>query len=88
MPETTNTLNAQQDQTMARLSGEVICYAFAYPDIECQFCDAKGPEVVVYHQNTQYHDAESNYVSACPDCKERNDEYWAGMWDDYYSNCM
>ena len=36
-------------------------------------------------QSTQYHDEESNYVTCCSDCFEEVEEYWAELWDEYYS---
>lgn len=39
-------------------------------------------------QNTQYVDEESNWVIMCDECFAENEEYWAGMWADYYRNCL
>jgi len=89
MKEATETLKqATTPELRPRFLREAPCYALVYPELECQFCGKVGPDVEAYHQNTQYVDAESNYVAACPPCREQNDEYWRGMWDDYYSNCM
>jgi len=61
---------------------------YIYPDLECSFCRPVNQRLLSNHQHTMYEDKESNYVSACPYCKEINDEYWNEMWADYYGNCM
>jgi hypothetical protein len=60
----------------------------------CQRCGTTVG-VVRYHQNTMYHyegtlgDADDpNYVSLCPPCTEENDEYWRGMWEEYYRGLL
>lgn len=55
-------------------------------DSRCQFCkEGKGER---YRQNTQYVEEELNFVTLCPKCRKENDEYWASMWDDYYSQVL
>lgn len=41
-----------------------------------------------FRQNTAYIDHEANYMVGCKYCKEESDEYWAGMWKDYYSSIL
>lgn len=38
------------------------------------------------HRNTAYVDSESNYMYACKDCHEQDDEYYQELWNDYYSS--
>lgn len=38
-----------------------------------------------YRQMTQYVDEEDNYKVLCKDCQTESNEYWSGMWQDYYS---
>jgi hypothetical protein len=67
---------------------EVCGRVWGHPPLKCAGCGVVSDEVVVYRQNTRYVDEQQNYVAICPPCQEQNDEYWAGMWADYYSNCM
>ena len=55
-------------------------------ELKCSFCEKIGPDVINYRQRTQYSDEERNWVNACPECKERNDEYWDEMWADLYGD--
>ena len=48
-------------------------------------CDKPGKR---RRQNTQYADDERNWVIMCDDCFAENEEYWRGMWADYYRNCL
>lgn len=52
----------------------------------CDRCDKEGAEK--YRQDTKYVDEERNWVTLCPECREENDEYWVGMWSDYYASCL
>lgn len=52
----------------------------------CQACGAPGAER--YHQRTQYHDEESNWVTLCGPCREENDAYWDERWAEYYAGCL
>ena len=63
--------------------------------LECECCSVKNTTVIRYHQRTLYHhkgqegdENDPNFVTLCPDCKTQNDEYWDGMWADYYSGCL
>ena len=56
------------------------------PELQCQDCGAWG--AIHYHQRTQYANEQDNWVTLCPTCKERNDEYWDERWDEYYRECM
>lgn len=50
----------------------------------CQVCGKAG--AVNRRQNTSYDDDKLNWATLCEGCQERNDEHWAGMWADYYSD--
>ena len=49
--------------------------------LKCNFCGRVGVDVIRYRQDTYYSDEESNWVAACPECKEENDNY---RWEEYY----
>lgn len=49
-------------------------------ELKCDFCGKVGPDVINYHQRTQYVEEERNWVNACPECKGKNDEHWDEMW--------
>ena len=55
-------------------------------ELKCDFCEKIGPDVVHYHQRTQYAEEKRNWVSACPECKAMNDEHWDEMWADLYDD--
>ena len=40
--------------------------------------------VCLYHQNTQYVHAPSNWACLCDECMEINDEHWDERWAEYY----
>lgn len=44
--------------------------------LTCNFCGRVGVDVIRYRQDTYYSDEESNWVVACPECKEENDGYY------------
>jgi len=46
-------------------------------------CFKKGKR---QRQNTAYHEDESNWIFVCDKCLEEINEYWTGMWQDYYSS--
>lgn len=48
----------------------------------------KSRNATRYHQRTQFHNEEQNWVTLCPECRKHNDAYWDEMWADYYSDCM
>lgn len=53
-------------------------------NLKCSRC--KRPGAKRNRQRTSYVDEESNWATLCPDCQEEADEYWKGMWEDYYSS--
>jgi len=55
---------------------------------ECVCCGKTGPDVKRRHRNTQYVDEESNYLTACRECQDMDDEYFAERWAEYYSGCL
>lgn len=55
-------------------------------DMKCQGCGKEG--AVRKRQKTAYVKDEMNFATLCPECQERNDEYWQESWDEYYAGCM
>ena len=51
----------------------------------CDHCGVADGTVENYHQNTEYVDEASNWVTLCAPCRQQNDEYWEAMWAEYYS---
>lgn len=39
-------------------------------------------------RNTQYCDPRNNWITACKECRENDYEYFAELWNDYYSDCL
>lgn len=39
-------------------------------------------------QCTNYCDDERNWDTLCPICQEDSDEYWKGMWKEYYGSVL
>lgn len=52
---------------------------------ECPICGSLSDSVARRHRNTAYVDEESNYLTACRECQDRDDEYFAERWAEYYS---
>lgn len=48
-------------------------------------CESFG---IKQRQNTRYENDESNFSCLCAKCQDANDEYWDGMWREYYAGCM
>lgn len=49
-------------------------------------CDSE--DATRRRQNTAYVNDESNWVELCDECFKECEEYWAGMWADYYRDCL
>lgn len=57
------------------------CEGFAGP------CGKEGAEVVACR--TQYADETQNTSPVlCQDCKDAYNEYWDGMWEEYYRGLL
>lgn len=56
----------------------------------CGYCAhrVRAGTVLTYRQRTYYQDEASNYFTGCEKCRKANDEYWDGMWAEYYSGCL
>lgn len=52
----------------------------------CPQCGKWFQKVRTTRQNTAYVEDELNFFTGCRECEEQNDEYWAGMWEDYYGS--
>ena len=50
---------------------------------KCEMC-GEMTAVCLYHQNTQYVHAPSNWACLCDECMEINDEHWDERWAEYY----
>lgn len=42
--------------------------------------------VKTVRRNTSYVDDASNWITACKECREDDHEYYAELWNDYYSS--
>ena len=51
---------------------------------KCDFCGVVSSYVINYLQNGMYYDNTRDYVNACPECKESNDDYWEEIRSDIY----
>ena len=52
----------------------------------CQQCGRLG--ALHYHQRTMYPNESDNWVTLCPHCKQKNDEYWDERWAEYNHGCL
>lgn len=39
-------------------------------------------------RNSQYNDPRNNWITACKQCREEDDEYFKDLWQQYYSDCF
>jgi hypothetical protein len=56
--------------------------------VKCLGPHCNRSDALWYHQRTAFVHEESNWIALCPPCREDNDEYWNGMWADYYADCL
>jgi len=54
----------------------------------CPVCGRFRRSVRRSRRSTAYCDDRLNFIVCCDDCYEREEDYWADMWSDYYSGCM
>lgn len=54
----------------------------------CEHCGCEDGTVKFRRQNTACIYEKSNWVVLCDECYRENEEYWAEMWDNYYSSCL
>lgn len=54
----------------------------------CPYCYTHSITVGKRPTRTAYHEEHLNWETSCIDCWEEHDEYWQGMWDDYYAGCL
>lgn len=54
--------------------------------LRCRQCGRSG--AAKRRQNTAYADDTRNFDVLCAECQAEADEYWQGMWDDYYGGRM
>lgn len=73
---------------MSRQMIEADLYAGLLVKCRGQHCERVVYDAFWYHQRTAFVHEESNWTALCPPCREDNDEYWNGMWADYYADCL
>ena len=56
--------------------------------MKCIMCGVDSPDVREVRQRTSYINDKDNFIIVCPKCEEENDEYWRGMWAEYYQGCL
>jgi len=52
----------------------------------CLSCGEIKNTIKMRRKNTQYVDKDSNYIESCIECFNDEQEYWAEMWREYYSD--
>lgn len=62
----------------------ILRYLFGY----CEDCRHWFVYPRTRRRNTQYHNDEDNYVRNCKVCFDRQEEYWADMWAEYYGGLL
>ena len=50
---------------------------------KCKMCGDDGAKR--RRQRTAYYKDEMNFAILCDRCQKEADEYWRGMWSEYYS---
>ena len=56
--------------------------AFGY----CPCCDKWFRRVRTERRLTRYVDEADNWLTCCRECRDRDDEYWSDMWEQYYGS--
>lgn len=54
----------------------------------CPGCARFKASIERRRQLSQYHNDESNWLTACQDCNDEADEYWRERWQEYYSGVL
>lgn len=57
-----------------------------YYPTECPYCQRLVHTVKKERRNTSYVDDESNWITACQECRDEDDAIMADMWADYWSD--
>lgn len=52
----------------------------------CPCCGKWFRRVRTERRITRYIDDESNWLTACRECQDHDDEYWSDMWEQYYGS--
>lgn len=52
---------------------------------KCPCCGEIKEDVKRRRRNTAYVNDENNFLTACRECQDRDDEYYAERWEEYYS---
>ena len=58
-----------------------------YPTF-CPCCERYQQGVERRRMNTNYVEAESNFMTSCEECFEDSEAHWSEMWREYYSGCL
>ena len=62
-------------------------YSTKVLDRETKKCDKCGSSGAIRRrQNTQYIEEYRNFATFCAKCQIEEDEHWAEMWSDFYSD--
>lgn len=54
----------------------------------CSYCKKNKDTIKMRRQNTLFEKQDENYTESCKECFEEKEEYWNGMWKDYYSSLL
>lgn len=55
----------------------------------CPWCERYFRyRVRTVHRNTAYVEQSKNWITACESCREDDYEYYAELWNDYYSGLL
>ena len=55
----------------------------------CPWCERYfRHRVITTRRNTAYVDVASNWMTGCKECRKEDDEYFAELWNDYYSGLL
>ena len=54
--------------------------------IACPCCNHYADDVKLIWRNSQYNNVELNLLVGCGECRKADNEYFADMWQDYWSS--
>lgn len=54
----------------------------------CRFCEQLRDDVKNRRRDAKYVDESLNWIGSCGECYERDCEYYAELWSDFYNGCM
>ncbi len=71
----------QSQQTFSPLAIDVIGHS-----IICPCCLELVDDLEFRRRHTYYANEEANLIVACAECQRADADYWADMWQDYWSS--